>query len=1371
SRSEVLDQQMGWGIIDAQLLVENTKIHKNKGHMKSDTTSKKNNNNSGSNDHTNTNSASNNNSTSPSNNTPSRYALHVALDNVNQQVYNNVYADLDGCINDSKLYQSLTAGFTSQTILNDDDATRENFKSELKKLAKNAKSGDFVFISYAGHGGTIQDHNNDEEDGGNDETLILYDGIWIDDETKELIYSFKDGVNILFVSDSCHSGTNTRGKRGLSIDIPDNHSESARKYRGIKSGYIRKVYQENKDFYDREWAKLKNIGRGKKNDSPKASVVSIAACQDDQLANEINKNGVFTLAFMEAVQNNPSIALEDILEEVRDGIETQYIYDQNPVFSNYGNNNDALKKMSFSDLFTGARVEQSGPISDIDEAEPKNKYELVSTGYLLTETDALPITDSTSNKARGINDDISSAWDAAYSAYFQSDKSEFIEPDIIAVDHINKELENKRGNKNPDKYLHTYPAPELTDPDRFSWHKGDLFSQLDQAFRNACPESNANNPADKSSYPIIAHIDTGILSNHPSLPLHYDDTLSNNFTNAEDKDKWFAFAEQQGHGHATVSILAGQSFETQLPDGDTMPRYFGAFPYAQVISLKISESVFITRAKNFAKAVEYAISQNVDVITMSMAGAPSKRMLNAINKAYEKGITIVSAGGNSWTKFPKVLLPKSIMYPARFNRVIAAVGTTYLDTPYLVKTPPKRAEGSPHMQSCYGPAIAMETAIAAYTPNITWLSHKDAPYYSRSGGGTSSATPQIAAAVALFLHKNRDFISKHITQPQDQWKKIELARKALFETAKKDTGYDSYYGKGILQANEMMNFDVNLNVLNSLEKHDPDSLGRTGIDDLFKMWKRRSKSGKDSQKYNDPILEEMLALEIEQLIVSQEEFQEFSLNDGISVDLANAILKSPRSSKFLKSMMARKGNKSLRAQQSNQSFVRPIYDVDLDDSSRVTYWSNSPYNVTKREVPKANKEEIIESFEIDLEDNQKNLNRGFRSSLSSIEIGFSYDKNNVNPIHLVEVELYDGTKRYKWVYANEIKDKKKRGNESLEAFVPYGESYVSLSTVSNNSTRGLGSWLKKLGQKIKKIIVNVVRIIKDEPKSGLKGLIYRQITGRGKWSQYDGGTPKINTTKKTLLLIHGTWSHTEASFDELLKNNAFKNKLISEGYNSSILGYDMSTLKDSVTENAAEIKTKLASLKLDNNKLTVIAFSRGCLVAKEVFKDPANTPKMVFAGGTINGTPLAYKDNIPKVLDKITNLSVLATGGVVSGIFKLVSFLTKKLLDLPGLKDQAPNSALIINQRGFVYDAKKHIFIGANFEPTGLIKKTLDTRYDVELFADQPNDGVTPVSSSLNLKPGEDGSELPNLLITSGNINHFNLFDDNDAIQRVINHV
>ncbi len=51
----------------------------------------------------------------------------------------------------------------------------------------------------------------------------------------------------------------------------------------------------------------------------------------------------------------------------------------------------------------------------------------------------------------------------------------------------------------------------------------------------------------------------------------------------------------------------------------------------------------------------------------------------------------------------------------------------------------------------------MKKAIAGYTPNVPWMRYDDTPNgWDLDGGGTSAATPQIAAACALWLAKYGD---------------------------------------------------------------------------------------------------------------------------------------------------------------------------------------------------------------------------------------------------------------------------------------------------------------------------------------------------------------------------------------------------------------------------------------------------------------------------------------------------------------------------------------------------------------------------------------------------------------------------------------
>src|SRR5678815_3771458 len=79
----------------------------------------------------------------------------------------------------------------------------------MRKAAKLLAAGDLYFLSYSGHGGQVPDVTGEEDDK-KDETWCLFDGQLIDDELYYELSRFGEGVRILVLSDSCHSGTVTR---------------------------------------------------------------------------------------------------------------------------------------------------------------------------------------------------------------------------------------------------------------------------------------------------------------------------------------------------------------------------------------------------------------------------------------------------------------------------------------------------------------------------------------------------------------------------------------------------------------------------------------------------------------------------------------------------------------------------------------------------------------------------------------------------------------------------------------------------------------------------------------------------------------------------------------------------------------------------------------------------------------------------------------------------------------------------------------------------------------------------------------------------------------------------------------------------------
>ena len=329
-------------------------------------------------------------------------------------------------------------------------------------------------------------------------------------------------------------------------------------------------------------------------------------------------------------------------------------------------------------------------------------------------------------------------------------------------------------------------------PNEFAWHLGPDFSQLKQAREQVAAAERAT--------VRLAILDVGFDPHHKARPEHLLDKLQRNFVadppNDDVTDPYErGLLSNPGHGTATIAILAGGRLNGMTDPANTGD-YLGGAPLAEVIPVRIATSVILLRTSAFAAALDYLIAPNgdpdlrPDVVSMSMGGLASRAWAEVVNRAYEAGICLVTAAGNN---FPGS--PESIVYPARFHRVIAACGVMANGDPYIRDKVP-----FPRMAGNYGPNSKMDTALAAYTPNMPWAEINCKTIVDMDGAGTSAATPQIAAAAALWLQKYKDQL--HYKKP---WQVVEAVRKALFDSADK-TSPDcrTYFGKGILRAAEAL---------------------------------------------------------------------------------------------------------------------------------------------------------------------------------------------------------------------------------------------------------------------------------------------------------------------------------------------------------------------------------------------------------------------------------------------------------------------------------------------------------------------------------------------------------------------------------------
>lgn len=312
-------------------------------------------------------------------------------------------------------------------------------------------------------------------------------------------------------------------------------------------------------------------------------------------------------------------------------------------------------------------------------------------------------------------------------------------------------------------------------PDTFGWHLDDHHSQLGAA-RSAVQFTEPRTR--------IAHIDTGCDRGHAAKPEHINRDLERNFVgrdgaprSAEDPDNDAFLLDNSGHGTGTIGILAGG----KAPDfGDA---YLGGAPGAEVVPLRIADRVVLFYTSSLAEALQYATGVGCDVVSISMGGLPSRAWSEAVDDAYEAGVCIVAAAGNNVAGLPT----HHLVYPARYRQVIAVCGVMADGHPYT------GLDGTT-MEGNYGPKSRMTSALAAYTPNIPWPKFRCPTAIRLNGEGTSSATPQVAAAVALWFEKHK------ATLPRN-WQRVEAVRKALFDSAKEKGSDPKKLGRGILQAN------------------------------------------------------------------------------------------------------------------------------------------------------------------------------------------------------------------------------------------------------------------------------------------------------------------------------------------------------------------------------------------------------------------------------------------------------------------------------------------------------------------------------------------------------------------------------------------
>lgn len=244
-----------------------------------------------------------------------KYGIHIGLNKVDPSKYGGWNGILQGCINDAT-YMGNVINADGLSFLIDENATISKLISRFKTISAVSTKDDSIYITYSGHGGQEKDLNRDEADG-MDETWCMYDGQILDDDIYRLINTLKGKVYVF--SDSCHSGTITRAIYGLN----ENMKRPKQLPKEVKSEKALKIPNDLPNF--------------------KPNVLTLSACQDNQVSYDGDKNGAFTEAIMHSIKVNKDIDYVELTRLTR----SQLKHMQTPKLT-YRNGKSIIKDKIFS---------------------------------------------------------------------------------------------------------------------------------------------------------------------------------------------------------------------------------------------------------------------------------------------------------------------------------------------------------------------------------------------------------------------------------------------------------------------------------------------------------------------------------------------------------------------------------------------------------------------------------------------------------------------------------------------------------------------------------------------------------------------------------------------------------------------------------------------------------------------------------------------------------------------------------------------------------------------------------------------------------------------------------------------------------------
>ncbi len=277
----------------------------------------------------------------------------------------------------------------------------------------------------------------------------------------------------------------------------------------------------------------------------------------------------------------------------------------------------------------------------------------------------------------------------------------------------------------------------------------------------------------------IAVLDTGIDYNHPDLNGNYKGGYD--FVN-NDPDPWddnCLSLFKTCHGTHVSGIIAAEHNGIGV---------VGVAPGASLYAVKVLDGGGFGTASLVVSGIEWAVNNGMNIISMSLESPENNTaVLDAVNAAYNSGILLVAAGGNTGGG--------PVLYPAAYDSVIAVTA---------IDQNGQRASFSP---------IDQKIEVAA--PGVRINSTVQGGYGFLSG--TSMAAPHVTGVAALIFSTN--FPDVNGDGLRDNKDVREIIKNTAFDAG--SPGKDDVYGYGIVDASKaLLGYSAYANADLSITKDD-----------------------------------------------------------------------------------------------------------------------------------------------------------------------------------------------------------------------------------------------------------------------------------------------------------------------------------------------------------------------------------------------------------------------------------------------------------------------------------------------------------------------------------------------------------------------